>query len=146
MDNISKDNFKSNIFNRVLYFLEKSRNVFLLAIGWTFVILLLTGLPGDSFPKTSKWLDVFQVDKLIHLGMFIPFTLFWLLFLELKKVSNKIAIISVIGIMYGILTEVLQHYVFIGRNANVPDVIADAIGIILGVLIFKIIYSWRVKK
>ncbi len=148
MDNNTKDIKSGNIFLRVLLVFENSRNIFFLAIIWTFIILFLTGMPGDSFPKTSEWLDIFQVDKLIHLGMFIPFTLFWLLFLELKNVSNNIAIIiiSSFGIIYGILTEVLQLYVFIGRSANVPDALADVIGVVLGVLIFKIIQSRRVKK
>lgn len=133
---------------KILLFFEKPRNTYFLAIGWTFVILFLTGMPGDSFPKTSQWLDLFQVDKLIHLGMFIPFTIFWLFLLELHNISNNNAaiIISFFGIIYGILTEVLQHYIFIGRSANVPDAIADAIGVVLGVFVFRIIQSQRVKK
>ncbi len=148
MDNKTKDFKKGNIFFRVLPFFEDSRRVLLIAIIWTFVILFLTGLPGDSFPKTSKWLDIFQVDKLIHLGMFIPFTLFWLLFLKLRKMPNTNAMIiaSIIGIIYGILTEVLQFYVFIGRSANFPDALADAIGVVFGVLIFNIIPWQRQEK
>ena len=37
---------------------------------------------------------------------------------------------------YAIISELLQKYVFIGRNANVPDAIADIVGVIVGIVVF----------
>ena len=143
LDSISQQDKKGNTNIKVLPFLKSSKQALLLAIIWTIVILLLTGLPGNSFPKVSKWMDVLQPDKFVHLGMFFPFVLLWQSYFFYKNMSatKSIVIVGVFGILYAILTEVLQHYVFIGRNANYPDAIADVIGVILGLIIFNIVRS-----
>ena len=143
MDNISTEIKKGATNRKVLPFLKSSKQALLVAIIWSVVILLLTGLPGNSFPKVSQWMDVLQPDKLVHIGMFFPFVLFWQAYIFYKNIAvvKSIMIVGGFGIIYAILTEVLQHYVFIGRNANYPDAIADIIGVILGLIIFNIIRS-----
>jgi len=130
-------------------FFWTSKQALTIALLWMLAILLLTGLPGNSFPKVSKWMDVFQPDKLIHIAMFFPFAWFWLIYFYKIKTQKVRAlfIISFFGIVYASLTEVLQHYVFIGRNANIPDAIADIIGVLIGVLTFSIIRNkWILNK
>ena len=122
--------------------MSENRAIILASI-WTIVILVLVGIPGNSLPKTSGWVDLLQPDKLIHIGMFTPFTLFWLsVFIHKKHSINKsILIVGAFGIIYAFLTEVLQHYVFIGRNANLPDAIADTFGVVIGLVLCKKLYS-----
>ncbi|MCK5846334.1 MAG: VanZ family protein [Bacteroidales bacterium] len=131
-----------------LPFFKKANQALLAALLWMVIILLLTGLPGNSFPKVSKWMDVFQPDKLIHIAMFFPFAWFWQSYLALINTPKKRAVLIVIfsGIVYASLTEVLQYYIFIGRNANIPDAIADIIGVIFGVIAFSIIFKNASKK
>jgi len=132
---------------KVLPFFTTAKQALIVALLWMGVILLLTGLPGNSFPKVSKWMDVFQPDKLIHIAMFFPFAWFWQSYFwhtNLKR-SSAIIIVSFFGIVYASLTEILQHYVFIGRSANIPDAIADIIGVVLSILAFTII-SRRIDR
>ena len=148
MDNLTPIKDRGNTSKLVLPFFKPTKHALLFSLLWMGVILLLTGLPGNSFPKVSKWMDVFQPDKLIHIGMFFPFAWFWQLYFLYKKIRRPIAIIivSLFGIIYASLTEVLQHSVFIGRSANVPDAIADVIGVVLSILAFNYYLSKRGRK
>ncbi len=51
-----------------------------------------------------------------------------------------------IAISYGAFTEVLQTYVFKGRCGSVYDFLADVIGCVLGIFIFKIIFRKKMIK
>ena len=148
MDNLTPKEDKGSTLNKVLPFFKSSQQALLFSLIWMGIILLLTGLPGNSFPTISKWMDVFQPDKLVHIGMFFPFAWFWQsYFLHKKnKRSTAIILVSLFGIIYASLTEVLQHYVFIGRSANVPDAIADVIGVVLSILAFNYYLNKRERK
>jgi len=148
LDNLTPIKDKGNTFNKVLPFFKSSQQALLFSLLWMGIILLLTGLPGNSFPKVSKWMDVFQPDKLIHIAMFFPFAWFWQSYFLHKEVkrSKAIMFVSLFGIIYASLTEVLQYYVFIGRSANVPDAIADVIGIVFSILAFNYYFNKRGRK
>lgn len=66
--------------------------------------------------------------------------------------SNKsagfivISLVLIFGTLYGLLTEVLQHYVFIGRYAGIYDFLANTLGCILGVVLFMLFDAFRRKK
>lgn len=49
------------------------------------------------------------------------------------------------GIGYGTLIEILQYLVFVRRSAEWTDMLADAIGAGVGVLVFKWIYGRVIK-
>ncbi len=115
------------------------------AISWSILILLLVGLPGDVFPEIKSFWDWLSPDKVVHL--FIFGTLSFLILYGFKNdlsgdEKNKYFSIAVIVTsLYGILTEVLQFYVFVGRSGNVFDALADIIGAIFGVILFSPIIS-----
>jgi len=46
----------------------------------------------------------------------------------------------ILSMAYGLLTEILQAKVFVGRNGNVYDFLADSLGAILGWLTFYLLY------
>lgn len=64
--------------------------------------------------------------------------LFGLLFSEtIKKVTLKLqVVVSFSGILFGGLMEICQHYIFINRSGNWYDFIANAIGALLGVILY----------
>ena len=64
-----------------------------------------------------------------------------------KAYRIKLQLVTLIVAMsYGALTEVLQMYVFKGRCGSVYDFLADVIGCILGIFIFKIIFRKKMIK
>jgi len=117
------------------------KSITILAFLWTAIILVLVGIPGNQIPKVSDWMDVFQPDKIIHVFIFAPFSWLWSKHFMLRTNSKKKGIIisAVFGILYAISTEIMQFYVFIGRNGNLADAIADIIGVLVGLVIF---YKW----
>ncbi len=120
------------------------------ALIWVLVILFLTLAPGDAFPVTPKFLDLFQPDKIVHLIMFS--TLVVLLINAFDKQSkypsfkkHYILIALLISIFLGGITEVLQGIMDIGRTASIYDFIANAIGSFLGYYIYTILRKRGVK-
>ena len=103
------------------------------------VILVLTGLPGSCLPHVKP---VFGLDKVVHLLMYagFAFAILWGYrkpFQENGKAYRRKAlwITLVIGIAYGLLTEIMQETLVPGRTGNVYDWIADIIGCVLGAII-----------
>ena len=115
------------------------------ALAWSLIILLLTGLPGDLFPEIKSFWDWLSPDKVVHLLIFSALSFLILLGYRDKYESGNrkrlVLTAVVITILYGILTEVLQRYVFIGRSGNLFDAIADAIGALLGWWLFIPVYK-----
>ncbi len=110
-----------------------------LAVIWSLMILIIVFIPGDKIPIQSDWVDLFQIDKVIHILLFAPFSFIWLLKYQLSKSLNSktIYIILLFGILLAFLTEVIQYYFIRGRNGNIYDAIADILGVFLGLIVFK---------
>jgi VanZ family protein len=108
------------------------------ALFWTVIIMAIVGVPGNQIPKVSHFIDLLQPDKIVHIGMFAPFSFLWISYFsqKLKSIKNSIILVVLFGMLYAVITELLQVYVFIGRNGNFPDAIADFIGAIIGIVYF----------
>jgi VanZ family protein len=111
------------------------------AFAWALLILIICGVPGHNIPNVSfwKWL---KPDKVIHLVVYAILCYFLIRgftrqekYPVLKNFAKLIAVTT--GIAYGILIEVLQHYVFIGRSGEIFDAMANAIGVLLGLWFFN---------
>jgi VanZ family protein len=110
---------------------------FIPAIIWLLVILIISGFPGNKVPKIPVW----QFDKLIHSIIYLVLSILLLMPFSVQYITNKKRlktqlIIILVGISYGGFMEILQHYIFINRSGNLYDFIANAIGAIIGVLIY----------
>ena len=120
------------------------------ALVWSLIILLLTGLPGNFFPDITSFWDWLSPDKVVHLFIFGTLSFLILFGYRHKYTGDRkkklIWTSIVITILYGALTELMQHYiVFIHRSGNIYDALADMIGAFIGwfafVLIFKKLQS-----
>ena len=64
-----------------------------------------------------------------------------------KAYRIKLQLITlIVAFGYGALTEIMQKHVFVGRCGSIYDFLADVIGCILGVFIFKIIFLKKMRK
>jgi VanZ family protein len=119
------------------------------AFAWAVIILVLTGIPGTAFPKDISFLDWASPDKIVHFILFGGQSFLILYAFRKQYFSGKnrsltaIAAVS-IGIIFGLLTEVLQFYVFVGRNGNHLDFLADLIGALMGFLAFYLLYNKKI--
>lgn len=109
---------------------------------WTILILVLTGIPKGIIPPPPVFMDLFQPDKIVHLLMFGVYVYLFTTGVHKsypEKKFNMILFAAVIsGIFYGGLTELLQNYIFISRNCNIYDFIANTAGCFTGVAAIKI--------
>ena len=103
------------------------------------MILVLTGLPGSCLPHVKP---VIGADKVVHVFMYAGFALATLWgyrkpFKENGETYRRKAlwITLGIGIVYGLLTEIMQEKFVPGRTGSVYDWIADIIGCVFGAII-----------
>jgi VanZ family protein len=98
------------------------------------MLLLLCWLPAQSLPVDeggSSWITFAHADKVVHLGLFGLFGILW----GRVRPGNLWATKVVLGgILLATLTEAGQALPVIGRDANVPDALADTAGLVLGVV------------
>jgi glycopeptide antibiotics resistance protein len=86
------------------------------------------------------------LDKLIHVTLYLFFTMFWSTGLKRQYKSKKIRKYAfqfsiVGGFLVGLILEILQAFFVETRYFDWQDLIANGIGCIFGVLMFKLIYQ-----
>jgi len=110
-------------------------------ISFGVIIFILSGMPGNFFPKVQSFWDWIGPDKIMHLGLYATFSIIMLNDIR-KQYPNEwqrgqyLLIPCVIGTIFGGIMELMQHYIFIGRNGNVYDFVANVIGCIIGTAVF----------
>ena len=115
--------------------------------------MILCGLPGSYFPNVRNFWEWLGPDKLVHLLMFaiLAFSIIFGYRDEYcqreKPYRVKLQLITLaISTLYGAITEMMQAYIFQGRFGSAYDFLADVIGCVLGILIFKIIFRKKMIK
>ena len=115
--------------------------------------MVLMGLPGKYFPTVVSFWDWLGPDKIVHLILFAIFSFIslWgyreLLFnIDYPHRKRLFITISLISILYGGLTELLQKYLFINRYGSLYDFMADTIGCLIGIIFFSFFSSKKLKN
>ena len=112
---------------------------------WTGIILYLTLAPGKYLVKTP----LFSYDKFGHMLVFMIWTaLYWFVLDSSSKLSKKQVYIrsTVVSIVFGGFIEILQLTLPISRSAEWYDLLADATGTLLGLVIVVPIVKFIGKK
>lgn len=110
-------------------------------------ILIITGTPGSYIPEVLTFWEWLQPDKIVHVAVFgvLSFVILYnarTQYIQSKRRYLYVMVTVAVSTIYGLLTEILQHYVFIGRTGNVYDVLADMVGALAGWLLFY----WLIRK
>ncbi len=120
------------------------------SIVWIIIMQYLLFSPASGIPKPGI-LVIPHFDKLVHFGMF--FILIYLFVLESRKkgiVNNRNTMLFILlSVFYAALSECCQHMLITGREGSFADFIADILGILTGLVAFKlskpIIYKYFTK-
>jgi VanZ family protein len=105
-------------------------NIFLIAIFITIAIVYLS-LMKISFSQPK----ITNIDKWEHGLAYFTLTICWL-FTFYKKPKVKYIVVFAC-ILFGILIEVLQHTLTIYRTGDYKDILANTLGVVLGLLVFN---------
>jgi VanZ like family len=103
-----------------------------MAVAWTLVILFLCWMPGrwvNEVEQGSPWFQIPDLDKVVHWGIFVLFTVLWL---RTGTSRWRYAWVALGGLAMASITELVQSLPAIGRDAEVGDAITDLIGVAIG--------------
>ena len=113
-----------------------------IAILWTLLIFVGCFLPAKEIPRV----DVPLIDKWVHFVLFGGFTFLWLCSRPLTKPAWLLTIFLT-GVALGATIELLQGALsFLGRACEFMDAVADSIGALLGVFLFRGIAAISAKR
>jgi VanZ family protein len=117
---------------------------------WPAIIALVVAtvlfcLPGKDFPE-EDWFALIALDKWIHVGLFCVLVILWSLpFIQQAKDNSAIRQtfirITLAFVAYGIAIEFIQGQFIPNRTFGVDDMIADAIGCGVGLMLA----NWQLK-
>jgi VanZ family protein len=123
--------------------LKKNVAAIVFAVIWLLLVTSLLCIPGTRLPKIT-WEDKVWLDKWVHIFLFMILVILWSKAYSHKKNTHsdgrKIFLeIMIVGCFYGIAMEFVQKYFIPFRSFDVGDIIADAIGCVVG-------YLFSIKK
>ena len=104
---------------------------------WTIVILVLCWTPGEwirRVEKGSRWFDIPDLDKVVHWGIFVVFTVLWL---RVGTSRWRYAWVILGGLALAVVSELVQTLPWIGRDGELDDGITDMIGVLLGLIVAR---------
>ncbi|NLR61518.1 VanZ family protein [Chitinophaga polysaccharea] len=114
---------------------------YLPATVWIILILIVCTLPGNDIP-TNSFFEKVHFDKIVHFGLFGGVVLFLSLGIYQQKryiSPATLIMLVIIAAAYGLAIEFIQKYWAIGRSFDIYDVVADTLGAIAGIWVFKIV-------
>ena len=106
-----------------------------LAITAQIVVTVALLWPALDLPQT----DVPMADKWAHFLVFSVLFYLWAQALSVKNQIRRLSVKLVIAlIFYGTIIEVIQDSWSISRTGDFMDVLANTIGILMGLIVFNI--------
>ncbi len=96
---------------------------------WSLLIVVLCLIPGQDVPKV----DIVGVDKIAHFALFAVFAIVW----RRRARPAGLFIILLSGLLLAVGTEILQGALSWGRQPDPFDVLANTLGLVVGLAIAK---------
>lgn len=125
------------MIDRIILFCLKNRTLInILLILTTLTILLLTMLPPSKLGEST----LFSYDKLGHFVIFFGWTLLYgISMFNKKRTEAKFILVFLAGCLFGVLIEVLQGILPIGRDMDLYDALTDFFASFVAILVLFLI-------
>lgn len=112
---------------------------YIYVIIWIVLVIVLSLLPKDSIEIESvRFFKGF--DKIIHFFMYAIMMFLWIRIIRYNKMYDKskwILFGMFFSIGLGIILEILQKYLEIGRSFDIFDIITNITGVLFVVIFFN---------
>ncbi|MGI9137452.1 MAG: VanZ family protein [Sediminibacterium sp.] len=128
--------------------MSNSKKTIVWVIAEFVLVFVLLSLPGNEFPDQTSWISKIMslpfADKIVHMGLFGSLALSIFVHFEVHTdasyKSNRVkAIALIVCILYGIGMEYYQKYFVPNRGFEILDMLADAIGALCALPVFKLL-------
>lgn len=112
---------------------------------WAILILAFSSIPNSELPDFSLW-RILSGDKLIHVFLYGILS-FLLLGSSVKQYIyrriryNAMLFSFVTSVCFGVLVEVYQEFVLTDRFGDWADALANGVGALLGLLLFRVLFK-----
>lgn len=115
-----------------------------------FLLLVLSLIPSGPVNPLS-WIQLLHIDKIAHVLAYSIwcFALLFSFYKQYKEPQLRYSLTLLpffIAFVYGVIMELLQHTISADRVGEWPDVIANATGCLLGLLVFFGLKNWTNQK
>jgi len=108
------------------------KNLYLcLAIGWTLLIAVLCLVSFNDLPT----IGIGGADKYVHFIFHFGFTLLWFMYVKSRSANPSLLKVGLASLCYGISLEIAQGLFTTTRSADIFDVIANATGAGIAILV-----------
>ncbi len=130
-----ENNFRQNSLSEIGF------KKFAPAIVCFIAVMVVVCLPESDLPKSNEWdwLDITNLDKVVHAFMFAVMTFLFLLpvtqsSLYKQQKRHNLIRISLSACIWGLATEYIQKFYIPSRSFEILDWAADSTGILLAYL------------
>lgn len=107
--------------------------------GWCLLIFILSSVPGNRYPQV-RWE---HADKLVHILLYIPVGFFAVMYFRQRRLGVYLA--WMFGVFYG-FTDELHQLLVPRRSFSLGDILADAVGVTVGIVAYLLVLSLVVKR
>ena len=117
---------------------------------WAIIMLVLTLTPAKEMPRTPDW-KLLAFDTAAHAGVFaVLAVLSWVALRQQRRwpaLAQRPAMPVFIGsVLFGVLIEILQYLMALGRQAEWSDVVGDSLGAALALLLVSGGWHWWSRR
>ncbi len=118
-----------------------AHNAYTIAIALT-IFIAITSLVSLKGIKTVS-LGISNFDKIVHFTSYFLLTLSWFFAMQTLLKNRKTKIILIVSLIsYGIIIEALQGGMTTHRQADVFDILANSLGVLLATFLFPRLNRW----
>jgi len=124
----------------------RGRPLVALPLAWAAVVLVLTLTPAQEMPQVPPW-KLISFDTVAHAFVFVllaALTIFSVrrqqAWPQLRRWGYPVVLVGCIA--FGLLIELLQMTMNLGRHGEWSDAISDAIGVAVGLLLAYATRRW----
>ena len=105
---------------------------------WATILFVLSAIPGRAFPVVKVW----NIDKFVHFGAYAVLGALLCRAAirsgRLRSGAPTVLFVFAAAAIYGVTDELHQLFVA-GRSADWRDAVADALGGLIGALVWKVV-------
>lgn len=110
------------------------------ALFWMLIVLTALSIPGSTLPQVNFDL----ADKVAHAACFFVLGLLWMRALTGAGLRRAVITLT-IGVLFGVASEVYQGLMPINRLFDPLDAVADAVGVLLAVVVDLLVLSKKAR-